>query len=999
MQLSLKQRTLLTAGGLVALLLGTALSLDLYREYQDRSASLHKRGEFLADFLSEALARSLWTVNPTEIRNTLIIASNNPDFLGAVVRDETGEEITIGSYPFSTAEQLLFHRTIIYYPPADTPDSSQPSPQQLGNLTLLFSTQQLNQFLRDQLVSKGLFVAILVLLTLFLLYLGTLFLTRPLRKLIEAMQQFSQGEYQQEVYGLERNDEVADMAIALEVLRHNLLERDEIKQALEESNLHLEQRVVERTKALTQEVEERKQAEHRAKAADLAKSQFLANMSHEIRTPMNAVIGLTYLALQDTPSPRQQDYLEKIKNASHSLLDIINDILDLSKIEAGQLDIEEIPFNLNDLLDQLSDVTVSKAAEKRIEVIFDIDRQLPTQLIGDPSRLRQILVNLVSNAIKFTEQGEIIIRSWGHFSEGEGALHFAVEDSGIGMSKTQMERLFQTFSQADSSTSRRYGGTGLGLSISRQLTEMMGGAIEVESEPDKGSRFHFHIRTKQQNEPAAKPAQPLEQTTILIADDHKLARQQLEQMLTALGATVDLCSSGAEVIRQAQQRAAEGTPYPLVILDWNMPEQNGIEIAQQLHQDATLPTPEIILMSTTHCRQEALQQIPETLQESLEWLNKPVTPHHLLQAIQQSHTTKPHSTSTTPDPDLSGTRILLVEDNLLNQQVAREILWHANIEVVIANNGIEALKILEQDRNYSLVLMDLQMPEMDGFEATREIRKQLSSKSLPIIAMTANAMSTDRIQADEVGMNDFLFKPIDIEKLYHAIKQWRVPITSSTQSSSTHPSPSSNALSHYDWPKQLPGLDVEEGVARAVGNQQTYLRIIRSFVDQAPSFIQPVSDAMEAGNPTELQRAIHSIKGIAANISAHSLADLSSRLEQHIIASGNLDTHQRQTLEQELARVITSIEQLQQVHTPSPVLAEKASTTPLSEEELNQQLTELIQQLEDNSFDATDLFQQLEPTLATQLEQSIFERLSSAIQNLDFTVAHQLLTEHQQKNR
>ncbi len=988
MRLSLKQRTVLTVGGLTAMLLTAALSLDLYREYQDRSDSLHKRGDFLAGFLSKTLAKPLLHNDSETIHNTLSITSSNPDFLGAVVRNQHGEEIHIGAHPFSTIEQLLFHRTIFYPPDADGNDAPPAEPQQIGSLTLLFSTQKLNLFLYDQIFSKGVFAVALVLLTLLVLYLGTLSVTRPLRRLIDAMQQFSRGEYRQEVYGLHRSDEVAEMAIALEVLRHNLQERDEIKHTLEMSNINLEQRVLERTQALTQEVEDRKQAEHRAKAADLAKSRFLANMSHEIRTPMNAVIGFTHLALMDNPSPQQQEYLNKINNASQSLLDIINDILDLSKIEAGQLDIEKIPFDLNELLDQIADVTVFKAAEKQVEVIFDIDPLLPVKLIGDPTRLRQILINLTGNAIKFTEQGEIILRVWGHFSTGNNELHFSVKDSGIGLSEEQMGRLFQTFSQADSSTSRKYGGTGLGLSISKQLTEIMGGAIEVNSLPNQGAQFHFYIRAELQQQSSPPIRTPLGNHSILIVDDHPVALRKLEEMLTHLGASVDACTSGAEAIEHAQQHAAEGSPYTLALIDWDMPHQDGTEVAHQLQQAQIIPISEIILMVTTGYRQQALQQCNPVLQDSLRWLDKPVTPYHLLQTIENRHTTSP-ANQHTYDPavilDLSGTRILLVEDNPLNQQVAGEILRHAHIAVDIANNGREALEQLKQHSGYSLILMDLQMPEMDGFEATQEIRKQFSSEELPVIAMTANAMATDRIQAEEAGIDDFLFKPIDVEKLYRTIEQW---CTTGPHVTRTF---SSAATSCYNWPTNLPGLDIEAGLARTVGNQQAYLDILRSFTDQLPSLFQDIIDAINQENSTHIQRSIHTIKGVAANLSANLLVQTSTELEQSIITHGKPTASLLGQLKRDMDQVTESIKQLERLSTTKNEL----NTSPLSLSSggaFELTLQQLLRQLEENNPDVISLFEQLKPILEAEFDPAHIQELSESIQNFNFSNARKLFS-------
>ncbi len=949
---SLKWRAVLTVGGLTSLLLMVALSLDLYREYQDRSQSLQKRGEFLSTFLSETLVKPLSKGDASAIYETLVIASNNPDFLGAVVRDLEGNEIKLGSAPFSISEQLLFHRIILYQ---DDSVDSHSSAEPLGTLTLLFSTRNLNQFLRDQLISKGGLVIILVLLTLMVLYFGTLSVIRPLRRLVEVMQQFSRGEYRHEVYGLHRSDEVADMAIALEVLRQNLLERDEIKLA-----------------------------EQRAKAADQAKSEFLANMSHEIRTPMNAVIGFTHLALKDNPSLRQRDYLNKIRSSSRSLLDIINDILDLSKIEAGQLDIEFLPFDLNGLFDQIADVTVFKAAEKRVEVIFDLDPLLPTRLIGDPTRIRQILINLMSNAVKFTDQGEVVVRAWGHFSEGKSELHFAVKDSGIGLTEAQMGRLFQAFSQADNSTSRKYGGTGLGLSISKKLTEMMGGEIEVNSVAGEGAEFHFYVKAAPQETDSLSLSlsQPLAEYSILVVDDHPLALAQMERMLTHLGASVETCSGGADAIVRAGQRTAEENPYNLILIDWDMPQQNGVAVAEQLLQEGVAPVAGLIVMLTSYCRQQALQQCSATLQRSLGWLVKPVTPCNLLQSIESRLSPSSGNSSQSAAAvahDLSGMRVLLVEDNVLNQQVACEILQHAHVEVDVANNGREAIEQLRENCDYDLVLMDLQMPEMDGFEATEEIRKTFSSDQLPIIAMTANVMATERARAESTGIDEFLYKPIDVEALYSLLAERYIADRSLIQRSPVTPS------IHYQWPSSLPGLDVEEGVARTMGNQQRYLEILSSFANQLPSLMETFLRTVESDDLDGLQRSIHAVKGVASNLSAGGVTHILAQLEQHVGGQNKITANQLSRLKQEIEQLTDSIHQLEQLSS-SNRMAQQSVELPF--DQARQQLYELLQE---NSFDAVELFHQIQPILEEHLDTAELERLSLSIENLNFAEAREAL--------
>ena len=642
-------------------------------------------------------------------------------------------------------------------------------------------------------------------------------------------------------------------------------------------------------------------ATHVAEEASRSKSQFLANMSHEIRTPMNAILGMLKLLQSTELSARQLDYAAKTEGAARSLLGLLNDILDFSKVEAGKMTLDPRPFRVDRLMRDLSVILSANVGNKDIEVLFDIDAAVPKGLVGDDMRLQQVLINLGGNAIKFTSRGEVVLRLRVMEQTADDVLlEFAVRDSGIGIAPENQERIFSGFSQAEASTTRRFGGTGLGLAISSRMVSLLGGDLQLHSVLGEGSTFHFQMRFPVADVPSEKPgAPPLAQATgmrTLVVDDNDLARELLAGMARSLGWSVDVAAGGAQAVAMVQAEQDRGLPYQAIFMDWQMPDLDGWQSTQRIRAvTASGSSAPLVLMVTAHGRENLSERTAQEQAMLNGFLVKPVTSSMLFDAVMDASAASAlaalgHNPGAPKAAGkvqrLQGMRLLVVEDNKINQMVAKGLLEQEGADVSLAENGqlgVEA--VAHADPGYDIVLMDVQMPVMDGYEATRAIRNQLGRVDLPIVAMTANAMASDRVACLAAGMNDHVGKPFELDHLVAILRKY--------SGRSDTPSIPAKAAAATPAPSVWPvgDLDVTGALSRMGGNTTMFATVLQTFAQDMARVPAQLASVLSAAQLPEAVRAMHTLKGLAATVGARHLAQIALGLEVRLKQGVPLDEH------------------------------------------------------------------------------------------------------------
>ncbi|MDO8317967.1 response regulator [Rhodoferax sp.] len=731
---------------------------------------------------------------------------------------------------------------------------------------------------------------------------------------------------------------------------------------------------------------EAQQARAVAEAATAAKAEFLANMSHEIRTPMNAILGMLYLALKNEMPPNQHNYLSKAQGAALSLLGIINDILDFSKVEAGKLEIENAEFGLDSVLEQLKDTIGFQAEQKGIEFLIRYDVGIPYALIGDSLRLGQVLLNLCSNAIKFTDEGEVVLAFQSlEANESELTLQISVSDTGIGMSPEIQNKLFQKFTQADQSTTRRFGGTGLGLAICKHLVELMGGRIWIEdSQPGKGTTVCCTVKLKIAQQAQAHRRELLQQAgpllegiRVLVVDDNEVSREILGEMLRFFHLEVSVAADGMAALNLLE--TATDKPFDLVLLDWRMPGMNGIEVIRRIHADIAIPHQPKIVMVTAYGREEVTKQAEQLGVNGM--LFKPVSPSTLLDTIlsvlgrgkvlggKQDHTEKTAKDAA----DFSGSHLLLVEDNEINREFATELLHSMNVGVDEAVNGEEAVAMVQR-RVYDAVLMDIQMPVMDGLEAARRIRA-LGGRyaTLPIIAMTALAMAHDAERSQQAGMNDHITKPVAPERLVATLAKWLKPGNTQQAKAAADTPPSSAAI-----PADLLAMrsfDTQQGIRRIGGKPEAYRKQLHRFREHYPAAVDDLQRLLREKSIAAAEDYCHALKGVCGNLGANALFELVTEADNLLKQNQVPEAAQFECLRGLLQQAMSEIDGLTGAETPVP-----RKTAALGRDELQAKLAALSALIE-NDLGAADLL--LTELCSSSLEKDTAQEITSIAATID----------------
>nr|WP_315201199.1 response regulator [uncultured Albidiferax sp.] len=985
---------------LFALLVSGLLGVFGVLSYTDSRTQLLERYEANRSLLQQRLeinlASPMWRLDKETLDRNLA-AEIHPPVLSIVVREDKGAAPFASAASPQAGKQPALEDTLEFPLSIDRDGSV----QALGFVTVVTTHEEIETALRKLVWDRVLEMVLLVaLLVLALSYGMQVLVLRPIDALKQALTRAA-GHHDantQLALPIDRKDEFGEVGKSFALIASRLA--DDLARG-EQSEAEL-RAAYESQKDMMVQVEHSKLL---AEEGSKAKSSFLANMSHEIRTPMNTIIGLSQLALQTDLNPRQYQYIERVAISAQHLLGIINDILDFSKIEADKLEVEQVPFVLDVLLANVSNLVSGKAIDKGLEFLFDVAPDVPRQMLGDPLRLGQIIINFANNAVKFTQAGDIrvVVRVQTPPHDGRIQLHVAVQDTGIGLTPTQIDGLFQSFHQADASTTRKYGGTGLGLSISKKLAELMGGQVGVTSTPGEGSSFWFTAdlgmvdATQAVPDNSAWDPAELQGRRVLVVDDHPHARSLLCDMLAGLPLEVDSAASGAEALQKIELSTLNGRAIDLVFLDWKMPDMDGLETARRIHALQLSPRPRLV-MATAFGRDELGQQMQSGEVDGV--LVKPIYTASLHAVLRSALEGEAHPLSQRPDPgatrahdldSITGAHVLLVDDNEFNQYVARELLESAGFVVEVAENGQIALDKV-QAHSFDVVLMDMQMPVMDGVTATRAIRQLPAFAQLPIIAMTANAMQQDKDACLAAGMWDVVTKPIAAEALWSAMLRWvpphqrarPVPAPAPGNPPSLAQTPSSEQAV-LDSMGDIDGLDTALGLRRANGKPKVYLEMLRLFVRNQKDLETQLQAALNAGDYTQAERLAHTCKGVSGSLGAADLQVHAGQLEDALRKRVAMDTVQLLALAvvQPLHALLTQLQR----RLPTAVVAQPVAVDP---EQLRAVCDQLVAMLENDEGDAVDLLAAHEGLLQAAFPGS-FVALRDAVQGFDFEEALGLL--------